>query len=29
MTDFSRGTQIDMQEKMTMIGIINVHIAEC
>lgn len=29
MTDFSKGTQVDMQEKMTMIGIINVHIAEC
>ncbi len=29
MTDFARGTQIDLQEKMTMIGIINVHIAEC
>ena len=29
MTDFSKGTQIDLQEKMTMIGIINVHIAEC
>lgn len=29
MTDFSIGTQIDLQEKMTMIGIINVHVAEC
>jgi hypothetical protein len=29
MTDFSKGTNIDQQEKMTMIGIINVHVAEC
>ena len=29
MVDFSRGTHRDPQERMTMIGVINLHIAEC
>jgi hypothetical protein len=27
--DFTRGTHRDQQERMTMIGIVNLHIAEC
>jgi len=29
MTDFSRGVHRDQQERMTMIGVINLHVAEC
>jgi hypothetical protein len=29
MTDFTKGVNNDQQEKMTMIGIINLHISEC
>ena len=29
MTDFSNGSNLGQQEKMTMIGIINVHVSEC
>jgi hypothetical protein len=29
MTDFSKGIQKDQTQRMTMIGIVNLHIIEC